>query len=91
MVLRKKDLEWLKEWRGDEAVKIIAGVRRCGKSTLLLQYRDALMADGVKESNILFINFEDLGYLRLRQPEELSRHVAGFFEKKDGPFLSSAG
>lgn len=49
------------------------------------------MADGVKESNILFINFEDLGYLRLRQPEELSRHVAGFFEKKDGPFLSSAG
>ncbi|NLW89380.1 MAG: hypothetical protein GXY43_06645 [Clostridiaceae bacterium] len=36
MVLRTKDLEWLKEWRGNEAVKIFAGVRRCGKSTLLL-------------------------------------------------------
>lgn len=86
MVLRTKDLEWLKEWRGNEAVKIITGVRRCGKSTLLLQYRDALIADGVQESNILFINFEDLAHLNLRQPEELSRYVAAFFEKKDGPF-----
>lgn len=86
MVFRTKDLEWLKEWRGNEAVKIITGVRRCGKSTLLLQYRDVLIADGVNETNILLINFEDLAYSALRQPEELSRYVAAFFERKDGPF-----
>ncbi len=86
MVLRTKDLEWLKEWRGNEAVKIITGVRRCGKSTLLMQYKDTLISDGVKESNILFMNFEDLAYLTLREPSELVRYIMAFFEKKDGPF-----
>ncbi len=86
MVLRTKDLEWLKEWRGNEAVKIITGVRRCGKSTLLMQYKDTLISDGVKESNILFMNFEDLAYLTLREPSELLRYIMAFFEKNDGPF-----
>jgi predicted AAA+ superfamily ATPase len=85
MVLRTKDLEWLKEWRGDEAVKIITGVRRCGKSTLLLQYRDELLKEGIPESDILCLNFEDLGYMRLRQPAELNRHIAEYFKEKEGP------
>ena len=86
MVLRTKNLDWLKEWRGNEAVKIITGVRRCGKSTLLMQYKDTLISDGIKESNILFMNFEDLAYLTLREPSELLRYITAFFEKKDGPF-----
>jgi predicted AAA+ superfamily ATPase len=86
MVPRTKNLDWLKEWRGNEAVKIITGVRRCGKSTLLMQYKDTLISDGIKESNILFMNFEDLAYLTLREPSELLRYITAFFEKKDGPF-----
>lgn len=66
MIQRTKDLEWLKAWRGYEAIKIITGVRRCRKSTLLLQYRDELIAEGVAESNILGMNFEDLDYVKLR-------------------------
>ncbi len=88
MVFRTKDLEWLKEWRGGEAVKIITGVRRCGKSTLLLQYRDELIEEGIPESNILCMNFEDLGFMRLRQPDELNRHIMDYFkEQKDPCFL----
>jgi hypothetical protein len=85
MVIRSKDLAWLKAWRGDEAVKIITGVRRCGKSTLLLQYKEELIYDGIPESNILDMNFEDLGYIRLRQPDELNRHIAEKFENLAGP------
>lgn len=80
MVQRTKDLEWLKAWRGYEAVKIITGVRRCGKTTLLLQYRDELIAEGVAESNILDMNFEDLDYVRLRQPEVLNQHIKDYFK-----------
>lgn len=79
MIRRAKDLEWLKEWRGDEAVKIITGVRRCGKSTLLLQYREDLVEGGIPESNILCMNFEDLDYVRLRQFETLNRYIENYF------------
>ena len=85
MVQRTKDLEWLKAWRGYEAVKIITGVRRCGKSTLLLQYRDVLIAEGVAESNILGMNFEDLDYVRLRQPEVLNQHIKDYFKEQKEP------
>lgn len=85
MVIRTKDLAWLKAWRDDEAVKIITGVRRCGKSTLLLQYREELIKDGISESNILSMNFEDLGYKRLRQPDELNRHILEKFDNIAGP------
>ncbi|HAL73973.1 MAG TPA: hypothetical protein DCM45_02635 [Clostridiales bacterium] len=82
MVIRRKDLQWLKDWRGDEAIKIITGVRRCGKSTLLLQYRDELVADGISESNILIINFEDLRFYQLRRPEELNRFINEYFQNQ---------
>lgn len=85
MVCRKKDLEWLKAWRGDEAVKIITGVRRCGKSTLLLQYRDKLIGEGVPETNILYMNFEDFDYMRLRQPDELNRYITNYFKDQKDP------
>lgn len=85
MIRRKKDLEWLKEWRGYEAVKIITGVRRCGKSTLLLQYRDDLLEQAVSESNILYLNFEDLDNIRLRHFEALNNYIMNYFIDQDGP------
>ncbi|MDR2590184.1 MAG: AAA family ATPase [Oscillospiraceae bacterium] len=40
MIRRTGYLEWLKQWREKQIIKVITGVRRCGKSTLLLQYMD---------------------------------------------------
>jgi len=88
LVIRRKDLQWLKDWRGDEAIKIITGVRRCGKSTLLLQYRDELIAEGIPDSNILILNFEDLGFYKLRNPDELNRFVKEYFkDQKDSCYI----
>jgi uncharacterized protein len=85
MVYRRKDLDWLHAWRGEEAVKIITGVRRCGKSTLLLQYLDELVNSGIPETNILTMNFEDLGFIKMRQPEALHRHIHDHFKDQKGP------
>ena len=85
MILRTRDLEWLVEWRGSETVKIITGVRRCGKSTLLLQYRDILLEDQVPAANILCMNFEDLAFSDLRQAIALNTYILQFFEKKQAP------
>ena len=46
-------------------IKIVTGVRRCGKSVLLKMYQDYLKNNGVKESQIATINFEDLDYEEL--------------------------
>ncbi len=79
MISRKHDLEWLKSWRDHEAVKIITGVRRCGKSTLLMQYRNSLKDDGVQESNILCMNFESLDTIDLRSAEKLYQYIKAYF------------
>lgn len=43
-------------------IKIITGVRRCGKSTLLMQFREYLKECGVTDEQIIAINFEDIDY-----------------------------
>ncbi len=58
-VLRKGYLDRLNEGRDDtDIVKVITGIRRCGKSTLISQYMDILRQEGVPDTNILYANFE---------------------------------
>ena len=58
-VIRKRYLEQLKKFKDrKEFVKIITGVRRCGKSTLMKQFRDHLLSTGISERNIVYANFE---------------------------------
>ncbi|MDD2458491.1 MAG: ATP-binding protein [Eubacteriales bacterium] len=83
MIQRSKDLAWLKQWRGHKVIKIITGVRRCGKSTLLLQYREELTRIGTPESNILFLNFENYMHVQLRQPGALHQYVLDYFNGRE--------
>ena len=59
MVQRKRYLEALAAWREKQLIKVITGVRRCGKSTLLLQFIDLLKASGIADEQIIYINLED--------------------------------
>ena len=52
-------LNALWKWRDRDVIKVLTGIRRCGKSTLLELFREDLLSGGVAESNIVFINFED--------------------------------
>ena len=65
MVERTEYLEQLKAWKNEKVIKVVTGIRRCGKSTLLQQYKDFLLSSGVTDEQVIFINFEDLEYEEL--------------------------
>ena len=58
MIVREKYLSELRQWRDKDVIKVITGVRRCGKSTLMDQWAGELMNDGVPEGNVIHINLE---------------------------------
>lgn len=60
MVERKEYLNTLEQWRDEKVIKVITGIRRCGKSTLMTQYQDRLRQSGVLEEQIVSLNFEEL-------------------------------
>ena len=62
VIIREEYLYKLKVLKDKNIIKIVIGIRRCGKSTLLLQFRDWLIGHGVRKSQINLINFEDLEY-----------------------------
>jgi len=66
MIQRIQYLEQLKSWKDKHVIKIITGIRRCGKSTLLQLFQDELVNNGVDWSQIISINMEDLAYEHLR-------------------------
>ena len=62
LVQRENYLEWLKNWREKQLIKVVSGVRRCGKSTLFKLYIDWLAETGVRPEQIVSINLEELEY-----------------------------
>ena len=52
-------LNKLIEFKDKKVIKVITGIRRCGKSTIMEIYRDWLLANGVDRSQIVYVNFED--------------------------------
>ena len=56
---RELYLNALRKWRHRDLVKVLTGIRRCGKSTILETFRDELLAGGIDASSICYINFED--------------------------------
>ena len=56
---RKDYMNALIELRDKNLIKVLTGVRRCGKSTVMQMFRDYLISDGITENQIVFLNFED--------------------------------
>lgn len=62
MIARDEYLNVLKRFKDKELIKVITGIRRCGKSTLLELFQAYLIENGVGENQIISINLEDLEY-----------------------------
>lgn len=62
MIIRSTYLEQLKKWKDKKLIKVVTGIRRCGKSTLFQLYIDYLKESGVPEDHIIFLNLESLDY-----------------------------
>ena len=75
MVERKEYLERMTQWKDEQVIKVVTGIRRCGKSTLLLQYQEWLRAHGVSDEQILSVNFEELEYEELQDYKKLYAYL----------------
>lgn len=84
---RDNYLDFLRRVTDRDLVRIITGVRRCGKSTLLELYRGDLVRGGVDPQQILTINFEDAANDKLRDPENFLGYVLEQHESKGVQYL----
>ena len=75
MIQRKEYLDKLLGWKEEKVIKVITGIRRCGKSTLLEQFRDLLLSSGVTQEQVQFLNFEDMELEPLLDPTALHKHI----------------
>ena len=75
MIQRKEYLQELLSWKDERVIKVITGVRRCGKSTLLKQYQAHLMDTGASAEQIIYINFELLEYEHLLDYKALYAYI----------------
>lgn len=75
MIQREEYLQELLAWKDEQVIKVITGVRRCGKSTLLKQYQSLLLNKGVSSEQIIYINFELLEYEDLLDYKKLYAHI----------------
>mgnify|MGYP004557397063 CR=1 FL=1 len=62
MIQRTGYLEELKRWKDKDLIKVITGIKRCGKSTLFELFINYLKEIGIKEEQIIHINLEDADY-----------------------------
>lgn len=75
MIQRKEFLNELIKWKNEKVIKVITGMRRAGKSTLLMQYQDYLRQSRVEENRIVSINFEELEYEELCDYRKLYDYI----------------
>ena len=74
MIARKDYLEKLVAWKDERVIKVVTGIRRCGKSTLLDLYKEYLKGEGAG-GQIVSVNFEELENERLLDYRELYAHL----------------
>ena len=75
MIIREMYLNKMINAKDTEFIKVITGVRRSGKSTLLLMFKDYLLNNGVEEKNIIHINFESAMYDDIKDYKDLYKYV----------------
>ena len=72
---RKEYLDFLVKSKDRHIIKVVSGVRRCGKSTLFDIYKDFLLENGVAKNQIISINFEDMDYEELTDYKKLYEYI----------------
>ena len=75
MILRENYLKKLIDAKDTEFIKVITGVRRSGKSTLLHLFKDYLINNGIKNDNIIYINFESAIYDDIKNYKDLYNYI----------------
>ena len=84
---RHNYLQKLIAFKDKKLIKVITGIRRCGKSTIMEIYRDWLVAHGVMQEQIIYLNFEDYDYFELRDPRKLYSYVKPLIQQEKMTYI----
>lgn len=74
-VMRQEYFQQLLGWKDKKIIKVVTGIRRCGKSTLLKMFQEYLLEQGILKEQIIFINFEEYEYEELWEPKALYQYI----------------
>lgn len=75
MIIRNLYLERLRDFYHSDLLKVISGIRRCGKSELIKQIQAELRSQGILESQIIYLNMEDMSNIRFQDPVYLNEYI----------------
>lgn len=75
MLMREEYLNQLIAAKDLNLIKVITGVRRCGKSTLLMQYKNYLISQNIAENDIIYMNFESADWYDIRDYRDLYNYI----------------
>ena len=80
-IRRESYLKFLNTWKNRDLIKVLSGVRRSGKSTLLAMFQQDLKEQGVQDENIIAINFEYMEFEELTDYRKLHDYVLSKVDK----------
>ena len=75
MIIREKYLSKIRPFYNQDLIKVITGIRRCGKSVILTQIIDELKKDGISDEQIIYINFESKEYSKIKNDDDLYSYI----------------
>ena len=87
MVIREKYLKKISPFYNQDLIKVITGIRRCGKSVILRQIINEIIESGVKEENIIYMNFELSDYSDIKTSKDLDYYIKSKIANKDKYYL----
>jgi len=87
MIARNSYIEQLKFFVDKPFIKVITGIRRCGKSSVLLLLRDDFLSKGIKNEQIIYINFESFASVELQNAKNLYEFVKTNAQKDKKTYL----
>ena len=86
-IQRESYLSILKNFKDKQIIKVITGIRRCGKSTLLELFQEYLKENGVEEKQIVSINFENADYEELQDRKKLHEYLKSKLVKNKKTYI----
>ena len=75
MLIRERYLKEIRPFYKQDLIKVLVGIRRCGKSVILYQIMNELKSCGVDDEHIIYINFEDFDFDEYTDPKKLNEYV----------------
>ena len=75
MIKREKYLKKIRPFYDKDLIKVITGIRRSGKSVILTQIMDELKDKGIKDEQIIYVNFEYIDYMDITNAKALNNYI----------------